>query len=193
MYLNSTQQTNCLTKMNDEGNGIDVSGCGVEKLTKTGSSCSDFTVDDVNMKFGDKLRKLSYNCQFQDTADKRGHLCEFCVNSWKDIKEVRSKNDKYAKAESDICRFAVLVSLTSTRIIDQAWLRKLYNSISNQKQPVNFAYTEEKRQEQDEHSELTEKHKFRPGNPTFRILCIIRRWITSRLMCNLNLKQFHQS
>ncbi|TMW93057.1 hypothetical protein EJD97_012243 [Solanum chilense] len=119
MYLNSTQQTNCLTKMNDEGNGIDVSGCGVEKLTKTGSSYSDFTVDDVNMKFGDKLRKLSYNCQFQDTADKRGHLCEFCVNSWKDIKE--------------------------------------------QKQPVNFAYTEEKEQEQDEHLELTGKHKFRPA------------------------------
>ncbi|KAH0771600.1 hypothetical protein KY290_015581 [Solanum tuberosum] len=162
MYLNSTQQTNCLTKMNDEGNRIDAFGCGIEKLTKTGGSCSNFSVNDANIKLGDKLRKLSYNCQFQDTADKRGHLCESCVNSWKDIKEMKSKNDKYTEAESDICRFAVLVSLTSTRITDQAWLRKLYNCLSNQKQPVNFAHTKEKEQEEEEHSELTEKHKFRP-------------------------------
>ncbi|KAK4712558.1 hypothetical protein R3W88_007071 [Solanum pinnatisectum] len=148
--------------MNDEGNGIDVFGCGIDKLTKTGGSCSDFSVNDANIKLGDKLRKLSYNCQFQDTADKRGHLCESCVNSWKDIKEMKSKNDKYTEAESDICRFAVLVSLTSTRITDQAWLRKVYICLSNQKKPVNFAYTKEKEQEEEEHSELTEKHKFRP-------------------------------
>ncbi|KAG5624374.1 hypothetical protein H5410_009592 [Solanum commersonii] len=140
MYLNSTQQMNCLTKMNDEGHELMFS-----------------------VVLGDKLRKLSYNCQFQDTADKRGHLCESCVNSWKDIKEMKSKNDKYTEAGSDICRFAVLVSLTSTRITDQAWLRKLYNCLSNQKQPVNFAHTEEKEQEEEEHSELTGKHKFRPA------------------------------
>ncbi|MCD7452072.1 hypothetical protein HAX54_014912 [Datura stramonium] len=163
MYLNSTQQTNCLTKMNDEGNGIDVFGCGIEKITKVGGGCSDFSVNDVNMKLGNKLRSLSYNCQFQDTADKRSHLSESCVNSWKDIKEMNSEIDKYTEVESDICRFAVLVSLTSTRITDQLWLRKLYNCLSNQQQPVNSSHTEGKEQEAEEHSELTEKHKFRPA------------------------------
>ncbi|KAK4346314.1 hypothetical protein RND71_032653 [Anisodus tanguticus] len=81
LYLNSTQQTNCLTKLNDEENGIDVFSCGIEKLRKTSGRCSDFSVNNVNIKLGDKLRSLSYNCQFLDTADKIGHLCEFCVNS----------------------------------------------------------------------------------------------------------------
>ncbi|PHU27567.1 hypothetical protein BC332_05899 [Capsicum chinense] len=118
MYLNSTQQTNCLTKMNDEGNGVDVFGCGIEKLTKTGGS-------------------------------------------WNDIKEMHAENDKYMEVESDICRFSVLVSLISTTITDQAWIRKLYNCLSKQQQPVNSAHTEEKDQEAEEHSELTEKHKLR--------------------------------
>ncbi|CAN4079264.1 unnamed protein product [Withania somnifera] len=164
VYLSSTQQTNCLTKMNDEGKGVDVFGCGIEKLTKAGGSCSGFSVDDVSMKLGNKLGSLSYNCQFQHTAhDKGGHLCESCVNSWKDIKQMNSENDKYAEIESDICRFAVLISLTSTRITDQLWLRKLYNCLSNQKQPVNSAHAKGKEQEEEEHLELREKHKFRPG------------------------------
>ncbi|XP_075091820.1 putative receptor-like protein kinase At5g18500 [Nicotiana tabacum] len=102
--LNSTQQTNCLTKINEEGNGIVVFSCGIEILTRGGGSCSDFTVNDVNMKLADKLRSLTNNCQFYQG----GQSCQSCINSWKNIKEMNSENDKYMKVQSDICRFAVL-------------------------------------------------------------------------------------
>ncbi|KAM3286672.1 hypothetical protein P3S67_025471 [Capsicum chacoense] len=76
---------------------------------------------------------------------------------------MHAENDRYMEVESDICRFSVLVSLISTRITDQAWIRKLYNCLSKQQPPLNSAHTEEKDQEAEEHSELTEKHKLRSG------------------------------
>ncbi|KAI7978988.1 putative L-type lectin-domain containing receptor kinase II.1 [Camellia lanceoleosa] len=123
IFLNDTEQTDCLTKA--------IVGCGIEKLTSASGGCSNFSVDDVTHKLGDKLRNLWENCQFL-SPDEENQSCSDCVRSWKDIKGTHSdQNGQPAEIESDICRFAVLVSLTSSRIEDQTgW--KIYKCLGKQ-------------------------------------------------------------
>ncbi|KAI8019999.1 Receptor-like kinase TMK3 [Camellia lanceoleosa] len=124
IFLNDTEQMDCLTKA--------IVGCGIEKLTSGSGGCSNFSVDDVTHKLGDKLRNLWENCQFL-SPDEENQSCSDCVRSWKDIKGTQSdQNGQPAEIESDICRFAVLVSLTSSRIEDQTWNGKIYKCLGKQ-------------------------------------------------------------
>lgn len=124
IFLNDTEQMDCLTKA--------IVGCGIEKLTSGSGGCSNFSVDDVTHKLGDKLRNLRENCQFL-SPDEENQSCSDCVRSWKDIKGTHSdQNGQPAEIESDICRFAVLVSLTSSRIEDRTWNGKIYKCLGKQ-------------------------------------------------------------
>ncbi|XVF58100.1 hypothetical protein PTKIN_Ptkin07bG0035500 [Pterospermum kingtungense] len=113
IFLNYSEQTSCLSSMKRLEK--DAFGCGIEKLTRGGGGCSEYSIDDVANKLGDGLRSLSENCRFlsSDWLDKS---CGSCARSWNDI---AWEHSNWKGAESMVCRFAVLVSLTSSRIGDE--------------------------------------------------------------------------
>lgn len=98
---------------------------GIEKLTSGAGGCSDFSVADVTNRFGHELESLKQKCGISDL---NGRSCGSCVKSWDDIKEQKP----YEYAQPDICRFAVLVSLTSTATDDLAWILNIYTCLGKQ-------------------------------------------------------------
>ncbi|KAL7100737.1 hypothetical protein ACP275_08G013600 [Erythranthe tilingii] len=72
--------------------------------------CSDFSTLDVNNKFGNRIELLRSKCG----------SCDSCLRSWEEIKE----------AESEICRFAVLVTLVSTANEKRA--SRIFDCLGNQ-------------------------------------------------------------
>ncbi|GMN42484.1 hypothetical protein TIFTF001_011686 [Ficus carica] len=121
LFLNSNEQSSCLDSLiKSHGN---ISGCGIENLVSGIGGCSDFSVADVAAKLGDKLRSLSEKCEFPSSEGSWGKSCDSCVKGWEDIKEINSTygDTKSAEIETDICRFAVMVSFTSTRIEDKTF------------------------------------------------------------------------
>lgn len=128
LFLNSTEQRECLNSMKvfEE----DVFSCGIEKLTSgTGSGgCSDFSVFDVIEKLGDEFRSLEENCKFTSPDGGWNGSCSSCLRSWQDIGGIHSS----LKDEADICRFAVLVSLLSSRIEDEPWFGKICTCLREQ-------------------------------------------------------------
>ncbi|KAK6256486.1 hypothetical protein SCA6_017791 [Theobroma cacao] len=123
IFLSYSEQTSCLASMKRfEG---DVFICGIEKLTRGAGGCSDYSVADVANKLGDELRSFSEKCKFF-SSDGFDESCDSCVRSWKDIGGTQSK---FTDAESMICRFAVLVSLTSSKIGDEN-IERIYECLS---------------------------------------------------------------
>lgn len=113
VFLNSTEQSSCLVSLAKfHGN---ISGCGIEKLVSGIGGCSDFSVADVTNKFGDKLRSLNEKCELPSSVGTWEKACDSCAEAWEDIKGIRATS---SKIEIDICRFAVMVSFTSSRIDD---------------------------------------------------------------------------
>ncbi|CAK9161324.1 unnamed protein product [Ilex paraguariensis] len=129
IYLNSTQQRNCLTMLNNTQ--VEVMGCGIQKLTSGSGGCSDFSVDDAMEKLGGKFRNLRKNCEPLSSDGKWDQTCESCIKSWEDIKGLQSYGGQSA-VESDICRLAALVSLTSARIDDEIWVENTYKCLGEQ-------------------------------------------------------------
>lgn len=113
IFLNSSEQTSCLASMKRLEK--DVSSCGIEQLTRSSGGCSEYSIDDVAKNLGDKLESLSENCNSL-SSDGLDESCNSCSRSWNDI---GWKHSKWTATESMICRFAVLVSLTSSRIADE--------------------------------------------------------------------------
>ncbi|XP_017974382.1 PREDICTED: probable receptor-like protein kinase At3g17420 isoform X2 [Theobroma cacao] len=123
IFLSYSEQTSCLASMKRfEGN---VFICGIEKLTRGAGGCSDYSVADVANKLGDELRSFSEKCKFFSSGG-FDESCDSCVRSWKDIGGTQSKS---TDAESIICRFAVLVSLTSSKIGDEN-IERIYECLS---------------------------------------------------------------
>ncbi|KAA3455961.1 putative serine/threonine-protein kinase RLCKVII [Gossypium australe] len=110
IFLDSSEQTRCLNSMKRFD-------CGMEKLTSGGGGCSDYSTADVEQKLGNELRSLSENCRFAS--------CGSCVRSWESI------NGGSNLEESMICRFAVLVSLTSLKVEDEENIQRIYECLSN--------------------------------------------------------------
>ncbi|KAL4336195.1 hypothetical protein GQ457_07G001970 [Hibiscus cannabinus] len=101
IFLDLSEQTRCLNSMKRSGQHVSI--CGIEKLTSGGGGCSDYATVDVEEKMGNELRSLSENCRVS---------CGSCVESWESI------NGGLHSEESTICRFAVLVALTSLKAGD---------------------------------------------------------------------------
>ncbi|MBA0799628.1 hypothetical protein Gohar_010132, partial [Gossypium harknessii] len=110
IFLDSSEQTRCLNSMRRFD-------CGMEKLTSGGGGCSNYSTAEVEQKLGNELRSLSENCRFAS--------CGSCVRSWESI------NGGSNLEESMICRFAVLVSLTSLKVEDEENIQRIYECLSN--------------------------------------------------------------
>lgn len=119
VYLNLTEQRDCLTSK--KGFEEDAFGCGIEKLTSGAGGCSDFSVFNVTEKLGDGFRGLQENCRFVSPDGQWDQSCSDCVRSWEGIRGLHST----LKDETDVCRFAVLVSVISSRTEDQSWFQKI--------------------------------------------------------------------
>lgn len=130
IYLNFTEQGNCLGSMK----GIDenIMGCGMEKLTSGGGGCSDYAVKDVNIKLRNRLKNLGEGCEGLDLDGKSGQACSECFRRWKEIGAASDNGRESMKVEADVCRFAVLVTLTSSRIDDEKWVNATYDCLGGQ-------------------------------------------------------------
>ncbi|KAK1383774.1 proline-rich receptor-like protein kinase PERK3 [Heracleum sosnowskyi] len=132
IFLNSDEQSDCLTTIN--GPGTDDVGCGIEKLTKGGGGCSDFSVKDVNNRLGDDFRSMKEKCELEDQGKNQDQSCGSCLRSWEGIKGTYFGNDEPTESESYMCKFAVLVSLISTKIDDEIWIHKTFGCLMDQNQ-----------------------------------------------------------
>ncbi|KAM0965162.1 hypothetical protein ACFX2C_021110 [Malus domestica] len=80
LFLNSTEQTNCLISM--KGIKDDVLSCGIDKITSGAGGCSDYTKDQARSA---------------------------CLRRWEEIVAL-TENEESSKLEADMCSFAVLVN-----------------------------------------------------------------------------------
>lgn len=120
IYLNSTQQSNCLTAIASFEK--DVYGCGIKKLTNGAGGCSDYTVTDVIDKLGDRFRNLQEDCMVLGTGRGVEHLCNSCLRRWEEINGSSDYKQQPASDDDDVCRFAALVSMISKRVEDENWV-----------------------------------------------------------------------
>ncbi|KAL0014278.1 hypothetical protein SO802_001347 [Lithocarpus litseifolius] len=132
IYINSSEQINCLDSMKSVQG--DIFGCGIEKLTRGAGGCSDFSVEDVTSRMGDDLRRLNENCELVNSDGEFEQSCSSCGRTWENISGSDSTST-YAdsKNEADICRFAVLVSLTASGLEDENHVLALYRCLGAQK------------------------------------------------------------
>ncbi|KAM3203519.1 putative LRR receptor-like serine/threonine-protein kinase [Capsicum annuum] len=133
IFLNSTQQSDCLTLMNNNNSSTsDNFRCGIEKLTSTGAGgCSDYSEIDVENKLGSRLKSLRDDCRLMDSGGGLAKGCNKCLRTWREI----AKNDT-TKLEDDICRFSMLILLTSQRVSDESWVDKIFHCLGNGSLPL---------------------------------------------------------
>lgn len=127
IFLNYIEQRNCVASLSPFV--VDFLGCGIDKLTSGAGGCSDFSVSNVTHVFGDKLKSLEKNCELHSFEGKQELLCGSCLKSWEDIRAIHSTS---ANAENDICRFAVLVTLTSSKFEHKTYIQSLYKCLGEQ-------------------------------------------------------------
>ncbi|KAJ0038733.1 hypothetical protein Pint_23008 [Pistacia integerrima] len=109
IFLNSTEQINCLNLM--ETSDKDVSGCGIQKLTSGAGGCSDYIVTDIFNKLGNRLKNLDEGCKNLSSVRRLDQACTACLRRWEEIGGSSDGEIDSAKAEANVCRFAVLVTL----------------------------------------------------------------------------------
>ncbi|OMP10140.1 hypothetical protein COLO4_04780 [Corchorus olitorius] len=123
IFLSSSEQKSCLASMKRNQENV----CGIEKLTTGANGCSDYSLVDVSDKLGHELTSLSENCKSL-SSDLSDESCSSCVKSWKHIGR---RHSNLTNSESImICRFAVLVSLTSSKIGDDENIGRIYECLS---------------------------------------------------------------
>ncbi|KAF8016594.1 hypothetical protein BT93_H1958 [Corymbia citriodora subsp. variegata] len=134
IFLGATEQKNCLASMNAPE--TNVLGCGIEKLTRGASGCSDYLVTDVVTRLGDSLRNLTEDCDLgrdQDGSLNRG--CSACLARWEEIGKSSINGTETEKLAADLCRFAVLITLTGKRSGDKNWVQTVYKCLGEQGLP----------------------------------------------------------
>lgn len=131
IYLDSPEQSSCLSRM--ENAGLKGQGCGFHKFAISAVGCSNFSVSEVNQRIERNVRNLRESCDFKGVYEVWDQTCTSCLKSWKDQIEVMQANSSaFTDKDSDICRFTMLISLTSTRIRDETWIRNIYSCLRNQ-------------------------------------------------------------
>ncbi|XP_057774610.1 putative L-type lectin-domain containing receptor kinase V.2 [Salvia miltiorrhiza] len=119
IFLNITQQKGCFTEK-------DVSSCGIERLTSGRGGCSDYSVRDVINQQGTQLQNLDEGCKSSGSDEE----CSSCLKRWEQMANFTS-NGSNGEEEVDICRFSVLVTLTSRRISDMGWIDSIYTCLGD--------------------------------------------------------------
>uniref|UniRef100_A0A7N0U0W6 Protein kinase domain-containing protein n=1 Tax=Kalanchoe fedtschenkoi TaxID=63787 RepID=A0A7N0U0W6_KALFE len=125
IFLNSTEQKNCLISMKAVED--DILSCGIEKLTRGTGGCSEYSTQDVKSELGDELKHLGEECQFVHQGS-----CGSCLSRWKQTDSVPNEKESPNKEQVDVCRFAVLVSLISSRVMDQTWSGSVRGCLAHQ-------------------------------------------------------------
>ncbi|KAL3501202.1 hypothetical protein ACH5RR_035651 [Cinchona calisaya] len=130
IFLNSTDQNDCLSSM--KNNDKDVFICGIQKLTKGLGGCSEYSVTDVDNKLGNRLNRLHESCKLLGSSDGASYkYCNQCLTSWGEMPSSFKNSDGSMNSEPDNCRFAVLISLISQRINDDQWFQAIYNCLGD--------------------------------------------------------------
>lgn len=130
LFLNPTEQKNCLLLM--ESTEEDILGCGIEKLNSGAGSCSNYTIIDVVNNLGITLKKFDEDCNLLGSAGGSDQACSACLKRWKEIAGSSNNGMELIKAEAEVCSFAVLVTMTSSRIGDKNWIQALYKCLGDQ-------------------------------------------------------------
>ncbi|KAK9027676.1 hypothetical protein V6N11_067499 [Hibiscus sabdariffa] len=125
IYLNTTQQNNCLAAM--ESFEKDAYSCGTQKLTSGAGGCSDYTVTDVINNMGDRFRNLQEDCKVLGSGHGSDRSCNTCLRSWEKING--STDNKQEPSIDDVCRFAALVSMISSRVDDENWVLAVFQCL----------------------------------------------------------------
>ncbi|KAA8529559.1 hypothetical protein F0562_033642 [Nyssa sinensis] len=134
IFLNSTEQNDCLASMKSmEG---DVLSCGFEKLISGAGGCSDYSVTDVVNKLGHRLQSLSEDCNLLGMDNQSDKVCSACLRRWEKMGDLSNNSKDLMEFEGEICRFAVLVSMTSSRIDDERWVQSVYKCLGEQSLPM---------------------------------------------------------
>ncbi|KAK4488838.1 hypothetical protein RD792_004628, partial [Penstemon davidsonii] len=134
IFLNITEQNDCLNTKN--------TSCGIERLTSGNGGCSDYSVTDVINNLGIAFKNLEENCKnlgLNINSDKE--YCSSCLGTWDQMNGSYYTGEK----ESDVCRFSVLISLTSQRINDVGWIQSIYSCLGNGKPIADQARKEVKK------------------------------------------------
>ncbi|KAI3954130.1 hypothetical protein MKW98_017954, partial [Papaver atlanticum] len=128
IFLDGGDQTKCVTSLKSfDGN---VTGCGFERLTRGGGGCSQFSMADVESNLGHESTSLENDCTYSSNDEQDwNQVCSNCMKSWEDMKGSSKHGGEVEKTESDVCRFAVLVSLISKRIADRRWAQSVYRCL----------------------------------------------------------------
>ncbi|XP_074369309.1 proline-rich receptor-like protein kinase PERK3 [Apium graveolens] len=185
IFLNSDEQMKCLTTINRPG--VDVLGCGIEKLTRGGGGCSGFSRNDVDHRLSNEFRSMKENCAFEDQTVKQEQTCGSCLRSWKDIKGLYFDNDEATDSESYICRFAVLVSLTSAKINDEIWIQNTFRCLKDQDQVTITAFSPDEASETEGKRTISTRRWILLGSLVgILIAVVIFIWRFSRGRCKLN-------
>ncbi|KAF5187375.1 Receptor-like protein kinase [Thalictrum thalictroides] len=171
IYFDATEQRYCLVSLNKfENNTL---SCGFERLTSGGGGCSEFSVSDVVNQFGGKLRSLQEDCKVLGYKSDSNNTCATCLKRWEDVQQSLAYSNE--KSETELCRFAILVSMTSNRIEDKKWVPALYYCLGEQSADI-------------EREDAFEKKKTRPaglwllvgGLAGVAIVIIIATWFLLR-------------
>ncbi|KAA8533137.1 hypothetical protein F0562_033330 [Nyssa sinensis] len=134
IFLNSTERLDCLDSMKRiEG---DVSSCSFEKLTSGAGDCSDYSVTDVVNNLGNGLTSLGEDCKLLGMDNQSNMTCSACLRGWEEMGVSSSNAEDSMVIKADICRFAVLVSMTSKRIADEQWVQAVYKCLREQSLPL---------------------------------------------------------
>lgn len=129
IFLSTTEQKHCLSAMNMTEK--DVFSCGIEKLTSGRGGCSDYSVKDVVNEQGTALQNLDEGCNSSGSKGKSDEECNSCLGRWEQIGRSANTSNGSNREEAGICRFSVLVSLTSRGISDMGWIDSIYTCLRN--------------------------------------------------------------
>ncbi|KAH9742114.1 protein kinase domain-containing protein [Citrus sinensis] len=112
----------------------DAFACGIEKLTSGAGACSNYSVADVSKMLGNKLIKFNEDCKFVSSDGEWDQICGVCVQSWEEIKgpHFASSKAESIDIESEVCRFAAMVSLISSRIGDEKYAQNVFTCLAAQ-------------------------------------------------------------
>ncbi|XP_068642940.1 probable LRR receptor-like serine/threonine-protein kinase At2g28960 isoform X2 [Aristolochia californica] len=127
IYLNASEQSSCLDQMKNLD--ADVMICGIERLTSGAGGCSDFTVNDVINKLGDRLGSLANNCMFSRDDGGFNSKCVSCLETWEKLRQTMGSTGGLLQNDVNVCRFAVLVTLISQRTDNIHWVQALYKCL----------------------------------------------------------------
>lgn len=131
LFLNPTEQNNCLLLM--QSSEKDVLGCGIKKLTSGAGGCSGYTIIDVLNNLGNKLKEFDEDCKLFGSSGRSDQACSSCLMRWEETVGSSDNGRNSTKAEeAEVCSFAVLVTLTSSRTGDKNWIQALYQCLGDQ-------------------------------------------------------------